>query len=481
MNDQRISAVRLGAVSIFAASLSGCAAAVVGVWDPMMQSAADATMTPEKVGISTSTWRGKPCSELESSYNFMATRQQESTASGDSMQAKTSGWQMDAINQVRSEQGCIAGTSGGSTPTSGQVTAYGYCYASSEHYVYVTPMFTYRDFYTDRGGAESDAFTAMLSSTYAEKVNAGACTMEDSPAKAQAAIERVAGQTTMELGRETVRVAWTPPPIIKTPRPQAVAPVVAVSKSVGVPNDSSKFLSDDLGLTLETPGAELVKALGLRERNGAWVVAVTPGSPAAKAGIKPMDVIQALSGQVVNMPGDLQTIAGKLRAGYKAPMGVWRDRTSHELTLIIPATPSHSLAAANTTVVVPTAVSDTAKPSAAPGKLYCHAYVFVQKQPGGYQSPIVERAGESRDPAVMMASLSAFVAKVRQQQPDQWRPFNFPLAQCSSPSGYCFANAESSFFKAEQSAAQFCFLTRAEAETDLQKFNTFTPVYQEVN
>ncbi|VVO54866.1 hypothetical protein PS900_00492 [Pseudomonas fluorescens] len=458
--------------------MTGCIAQVL---HSTLTAAAEASHTPESVGATTSTWRGKSCKNLELSYGFMAEDQRKSAASGDSFSAKTSGWQMDAINQVRTEQGCIAGAAGVKVPANGQVIAYGYCYAGDDEHQYLTPVFTYGDYYADSGAAESDAFRAMLMSTYGSTGN-GACLMEDSPTKAQAAIERKASLTNLQF-RDTVRVAWTPPPMVKAPKASiaATSAIVPGKTTTTTPIAGSNLDVLTLGLILETPSPELVKALGLKDNSGAWVVSVTPGSPAAKAGIKPMDVIQDLSGQMVTAPNDVQTIAGKLRADYKAPLGVWRDRSNHELILTITSGPSPSVATTNTVAVAPAAISAAVQPPAAAGKLYCHAYVFVEKQPGGFQSPIIERAGESQDPAVMMASLSAFVTKVRQQQPDQWRPFSFPLEQCSSPTGYCFANTESSLFKVKQSAAQFCFLTRAEAETDLQKFNTFTPVYQVVN
>ena len=141
------------------------------------------------------------------------------------------------------------------------------------------------------------------------------------------------------------------------------------------------------------------------------------------------------------------------------------------LILAIPAGISASAVNSQTAAVAP-ATPSVAKGPVSTGKLFCHAYIYVVSQPGGFQSPIIERVGESREPALMMASLSAFVAKVRQQQPNQWRPFTFPLESCSRPSGVCFAEAESSMFKPKQMAAQFCFMSRVEAETDLQKFNT---------
>jgi hypothetical protein len=490
MNDQGLMVVRLGAVALLGASLSGCIAqAVHAVLDPAMDSAFEASMTPQSSGVTTSKWRGKSCADLEFIEAHMGQQKQDSVAKGDTRMVKITGWEVDSIHQVRTEQGCIASAAGATVPASGQVTAYGYCMTSTDKYVYVTPMFTYGDFYVDGGEAESAAFTAMLRSNYGYTGSGGYCLMEDSPAKAQAAIERTAGLTTMIIGWNTVRVPWTPPAIAKAPKAAVVTAPGAVSgkPSTATAAGSNSVGAQGLGLTLETPSPELIKALGLKDSSGAWVVDVAPGSAAAKAGIKAMDVIQDVSGQEVNAPGDVQAIAGKLRAGYKASLGVWRDRASRELSLVIPAGAAAPAVAAKAQPVEPVprvpAVVSTVAPAKATvpdGKPFCHAYIYVVKKPGGWQSSIFQTASDNQTPSVMIASLAKFVAQVRQEQPEQWRPFTFAPDQCS-PVGYCYANGEKSLFKADQMAGQFCFATRAEAETHVASFNSVKPVYEKVD
>lgn len=160
----------------------------------------------------------------------------------------------------------------------------------------------------------------------------GACGMEDSYAKAQAFIDRSASQTTLQLGRSTIQTGWTPPAISKAPRVTAAAPVAAAQPPAGAEQSSST-----LGFKLESLGPDLVKAFGLPDSKGAWVVAVTPGSAAAKAGIKPMDVILDISGQMVAGPDEVVAISGRMRAGYAAKVNVWRARKAQELILVIPA------------------------------------------------------------------------------------------------------------------------------------------------
>jgi hypothetical protein len=404
--------------------------------------------------------------------------------------ARINGWQLDAINQVRTEQGCIQGAAGVKVPANGQVTAYGYCFAGEDgRNHYLTPVFTYGDYYTDNGAAESASFNAMLKSTYDFKGTPGACFMEDSQTHAQAAIDRMARATHLQLYLDTIHVAWTPPPMIKAPRasvattPATVPGTTTTMQTLGGGNQDAQ----SLGLTLETPSPELVKALGLKDTNGAWVVSVTPDSPAAKAGLKPMDVIQDLSGQVVNTPGDVQAITGKLRAGYRATVGVWRDRGTRKLAMAIPAGAAApvSVVKAQPLAVAPVVAAGPAIASAqatnSDAKPFCHAYIYVVKKPGGWQSPIFQTSTDNQTGAMMMASLSAFVTKVRQEQPDQWRAFTFPAIQCAPNVGYCFANGEKSLFKADQMAGQFCFASRTEAETHVASFNSVKPVYEKVD
>jgi hypothetical protein len=232
---------------------------------------------------------------------------------------------------------------------------------------------------------------------------------------------------------------------------------------------------------LESPSPELVGALGLKSPSGAWVVSVTPGSPAAKAGLKPMDVILDVSGQEVRGPEDVPLITSRLRSGYRAPLGVWRNRAQQDLNLAIPARAAPVAVAA---VAQPPAVAAPviAEAAAAPqGKTFCHAYIYVVKKPGGLQSAIFQSPSPEITSAGMMTTLSAFVAKVRQQQPEAWRPFSFADVQCSPPSGYCYANAQKALFKPDQMAGQFCFATRAQAQAHYEEFNSVKPIYDTVD
>jgi|GEM_PF-4006015 len=381
MNERLLTSLRLGAVAMAAATLPGCVAQVAhAVFSPVLDAAADAALTPESVGISPANWRGRTCEQLQLNYAQTADSRQRFAADGDSTMVKTMGWQLDAINQVRGEQGCLNGTA--SVAASGQA--------------------------------------ANLA-----------------------------------------------------PRP--TAPVAAAPVQSSQSSQSSQSASTTvqrLGMTLQRPSAEMVKALGLTSSGGAWVVSVTPDSPAAKAGLKPLDVILDVSGQQVQAPDDVEAIAGRLRAGYRAALGIWRERGAKELTLEVPA--------ATTVTPVAVAAPVPAPPAAEQGGTFCHAYVYVVNQPGGVQSELFQSPASELNAATMISSLSAFVSKVRQLHPNDWRPFTFAETQCSPAAGYCFGNGENPLFGGKQMAGQFCYTNREQAQRHYDEFNTVKPVYQTV-
>lgn len=255
-----------------------------------------------------------------------------------------------------------------------------------------------------------------------------------------------------------------------TPQVANSAPGSSVSAAPAQPAQPASAPIQRLGMTLQRPNAEMLKALGLSDADGAWVVSVEPDGPAARAGLKPLDVILEVSGQQVQGPDDVQAIAGRLRGGYHAPLGIWRERAAKELTLEIPAR-----VATTSVATAPVAVA-----AAAPGNTFCHAYVHVVDRPGGLQSELFQTSTSELSAAAMISSLSAFVSKVRQLHPDDWRPFTFAQDQCTPAAGYCFGQGENPLFGGKQMAGQFCFASREQAQQHYDQFNAVKPVYQTV-
>jgi serine protease Do len=88
-----------------------------------------------------------------------------------------------------------------------------------------------------------------------------------------------------------------------------------------------------LGVMLQDLSAPLAESFGLKAPNGALVASVAQGSAAAKAGLKAGDVITSLDGTAMKTAGDVSTRVGMARPGERIALGVWRDRSSREVTV----------------------------------------------------------------------------------------------------------------------------------------------------
>lgn len=90
-----------------------------------------------------------------------------------------------------------------------------------------------------------------------------------------------------------------------------------------------------LGLVVQdlTPG--LAQAFNLRQRGGAVVAQVTPGSAAEKAGLRGGDVIVSIDGRAVTGSSDLRNAIGLLRVGTRINLGILRKGKLKTLQAVI--------------------------------------------------------------------------------------------------------------------------------------------------
>lgn len=86
-----------------------------------------------------------------------------------------------------------------------------------------------------------------------------------------------------------------------------------------------------LGIAVQTVTQGLANSFGLKVPRGALVAQVEKDSPAAKAGLRPGDIILSVNGQPVNDSADLPMMIGLSDPGTKVALGVWRDHK--ELTI----------------------------------------------------------------------------------------------------------------------------------------------------
>ncbi|MFL5333336.1 MAG: PDZ domain-containing protein, partial [Geminicoccaceae bacterium] len=103
-----------------------------------------------------------------------------------------------------------------------------------------------------------------------------------------------------------------------------------------IPSDTVKTVVADLernghvtrgylGVEAQPVAAGLSKALRLSQKGGALVAGVQPDSPAAKAGLEPGDVIEAVNGRPVPTPRDLALDIAQIKPGQSVQIDLVRN------------------------------------------------------------------------------------------------------------------------------------------------------------
>ncbi len=80
-----------------------------------------------------------------------------------------------------------------------------------------------------------------------------------------------------------------------------------------------------LGVRIQSISDEIAENLGLKDQHGALVASVSPGGPAAKAGIKPGDVITSFDGKDVNEMRRLPRMVAETAVNKDVEVVLWRD------------------------------------------------------------------------------------------------------------------------------------------------------------
>jgi serine protease Do len=99
--------------------------------------------------------------------------------------------------------------------------------------------------------------------------------------------------------------------------------------------DHGKVIRGHLGVAIQSVDADMAKAFGLAQGGGALVADVTPGSPAAKAGIERGDVILDLNGQPVNAPDDLSLHIAETAPGTTVHLKIARNSQTRDVSVTL--------------------------------------------------------------------------------------------------------------------------------------------------
>ncbi|MGH7853179.1 MAG: S1C family serine protease [Candidatus Binatia bacterium] len=99
--------------------------------------------------------------------------------------------------------------------------------------------------------------------------------------------------------------------------------------------DSGKVRRGQLGIAIQPVTGEQAEKLGLKESQGVLVASVAPKSPAARAGLRPGDVIIAFQGQPITDGNTLRNRIASTLPGTQVKLSILRDRREQEVQVTL--------------------------------------------------------------------------------------------------------------------------------------------------
>jgi serine protease Do len=98
-----------------------------------------------------------------------------------------------------------------------------------------------------------------------------------------------------------------------------------------------------IGVQVQPVTEDIAASLGLQKAEGALVDEVQPDGPAAKAGIKPGDVIRSVTGEEVKDARDLAKKVAGIEPGASATLGVFSDGSEKAVTAMVAKMPDRTV------------------------------------------------------------------------------------------------------------------------------------------
>jgi serine protease Do/serine protease DegQ len=113
-----------------------------------------------------------------------------------------------------------------------------------------------------------------------------------------------------------------------------------------IPSNQARFVMNEIlahgsvqrgriGIGGQNVTPELAKAFGLPAARGAVITQVVPDSPAAKAGLKPEDIIVEVEGREIRDFDQLRNVVGLRRVGERVELKVLRDGKPRTVSVVI--------------------------------------------------------------------------------------------------------------------------------------------------
>ncbi len=114
-------------------------------------------------------------------------------------------------------------------------------------------------------------------------------------------------------------------------------PIEVAMNAVRQLRDTGKVVRGQLGVRIQDVRRESLAELGLTRPVGAFVDSVENGSAAARAGIRPGDVITAFNGREITRSAELPPMVGVMPPGSRATVSLMRDRKALDLVVTLSA------------------------------------------------------------------------------------------------------------------------------------------------
>jgi serine protease Do len=89
------------------------------------------------------------------------------------------------------------------------------------------------------------------------------------------------------------------------------------------------------GVTIQEVTQSLAESFGLDRPRGALVAEVDKGGPAAKAGLKPGDVLLSVNGKPIERSAEVPPLVAALKPGSRVTFEVWRDRAKRNIDVTV--------------------------------------------------------------------------------------------------------------------------------------------------
>src|SRR3989454_100523 len=117
-----------------------------------------------------------------------------------------------------------------------------------------------------------------------------------------------------------------------------------------------------LGVSIQPLTQELARSFNAKDTKGVLISDVIGESPAAKAGLKPGDILLEFDGKKVEAPADLQRTVGLAQPGQEAKMKVWRDQGEKTIDIKIGEAPDDKETPARPSRVAPSTLGLEVRP-----------------------------------------------------------------------------------------------------------------------